>query len=332
MKKVIFIMLAALVGLPAFAQETPDQIAKKYIREGDYNNAIVVLNRALAGDKGNREMKKDLAFAYYLQRDYAKALATARPLVEDREADVQSFQILGMIYRALEDRKEAEKLYRTGIKKFPEAGVLYSEYGEMLWARKEFAAASEQWQKGIRIDPNAAGNYYNAAKYYFMSADKISGLLYGEIFVNLESYSRRTPEIKTLLLEGYKKLFSDADLLKNQSAKSPFIQAIFEVMAHQSDAVAKGVTPETLSALRTRFILEWYERYAGRFPYKLFDYQRQLAGAGTFDAYNQWIFGVAEDLSGFQQWTATHSEEYGQFTKFQKNRVFKLPEGQYYIR
>jgi hypothetical protein len=49
-----------------------------------------------------------------------------------------------------------------------------------------------------------------------------------------------------------------------------------------------------------------------------------------FDAYNQWIFGAAKDLSAFQSWTSLHAEEYNEFDRFQKNRVFKLPSNQNY--
>jgi hypothetical protein len=81
-------------------------------------------------------------------------------------------------------------MYKTALRKFPESGVLYNDYGELLWDRNDFAAASKQWLRGIQTDQNFSGNYYNAARYYYMTEDKVWGLLYGEIFLNLESYSR----------------------------------------------------------------------------------------------------------------------------------------------
>ena len=39
-----------------------------------------------------------------------------------------------------------------------------------------------------------------------------------------------------------------------------------------------------------------------------------------FDAYNQWLFGAAENLTAFQAWTTTHSDDYTRFTDFQKGR------------
>jgi tetratricopeptide (TPR) repeat protein len=332
MKQLFFVLslLLIIVFSGSGQDSSTHQTAKTFIRQGDYNNAILVLNKALQSDPGNFEIKKDLAFAYYMHRDYVKALETAKPLTESDRADVQSFQILGMVYKAIEERKECEKMYRAAIKKFPKSGVLYNEYGEMLWSKKEFPDAVKLWEKGIEVEPNFSGNYYNAAKYYYFSVDKVWAIVYGEIFVNLESYSKRTAEIRNLLLDGYKKLFTDTDIMKNQDTKNEFVKAFLETMRKNSSVVSKGVTPESLVALRTRFVLDWTTANAARFPYRLFDYHIQLLKAGMFDAYNQWIFGIAKDLAAFQVWTTTHTDEYNKFNTFQKNRVFKLPEGQYY--
>ncbi len=154
-------------------------------------------------------------------------------------------------------------MYKAALKKFPNSGVLYSEYGEMLWSKKSYSDAIKQWEKGIEVDPSHSGNYYNATKYYFFTKDKIWALVYGEIFVNIESYSKRTPEIKTILLDGYKKLFTDNDMSKNQDTKNEFVKAWLDIMKTQSAYVAtNGVTPETLSAISTKFVLTWFEKYA----------------------------------------------------------------------
>ena len=82
--------------------------------------------------------------------------------------------------------------------------------------------------------------------------------------------------------------------------------------------------------IRTRFILDWYANNATKYPFRLFDYQRQLLSEGMFNAYNQWLFGTTENLAAYENWTKTHTEEYNNFSAFQKNRVFRMPPGQYY--
>jgi Tfp pilus assembly protein PilF len=336
MKK-YFLLLCGFVfiALCAFAQtedpKTLHENARTFMRQGDFNNAIIILTRALQIDKNNIEMQKDLAMSYYLKRDYEKALDEVKVLMDRDDADAVSFQIAGNVYKALEEVKECERVYKKGLKKFPNSGALYSEYGELLWAKKDFSAI-EQWETGIKVDPAYSGNYYNAARFYYFTKDKTWSLIYGEIFVNMESLSDRGAAMKQLLRDVYKeKLFADANLLAGQEKnKNEFTKAFLDCMNKQSTLADRGINTETLTMIRARFILEWFDKYAGRFPYKLFDYQRQLLQEGIFNAYNQWLFGTVENLAAYDSWIKTHDEEYQNFVAFQKTRVFKMPSGQYY--
>jgi tetratricopeptide (TPR) repeat protein len=334
MKKTFSALAAILISLSVFAQEdvkTLQATARTFMLSGDYNNAIVVLNRALQLDKNSLELQKDLVQTYYLKQDFEKALEGVKVLVERDDADVMTFQIAGNVYKALEEVKDCEKMYKKALKKFPKSGPLLSEYGELLWAMKDYAAI-EKWEEGIRVDPAFSGNYYNAAMHYFYTKDKVWSLVYGEIFVNMESLSQRGAAMKELLLKGYKeKLFADPDLMKGEEKnKSEFARSYLTVMNKQSGLTSKGINIETLTMIRTRFILDWYATYAGRYPFRLFDYQQQLIREGMFEAYNQWLFGPIENLSAYDNWTRVHNEQYTTFNSFQKSRVFKMPQNQYY--
>lgn len=311
--------------------KTLHETAKTFMRSGDFDNAIIVLSRALLQDPKNLEMNKDLVLSYFFKRDYVKALDGVKTLIDRDDADVVTYQIAGNVYKALEEAKECEKLYKKALKKFPKSGSLYSEYGELLWALKDFSAI-EQWETGIKIDPGFSGNYYNAALFYFYAKDKVWSLIYGEIFVNMESFGERGAAMKQLLLQGYKeKLFVDPDIMKGEEKnKSEFAKTFLLGMAKQASVANKGVTTEALTMIRTRFILDWYANNAAKYPFRLFDYQRQLLTEGMFDAYNQWLFGPSENLAAYDNWTKVHAEEYNGFNAFQRSRIFKMPPGQYY--
>ena len=137
-------------------------------------------------------------------------------------------------------------------------------------------------------------------------------------------------EIKNILLDSYKKLFREADLEKNNTDKNPFILAFLHTMNKQSSVAAGGLDAESLTMIRTRFILDWYNEFSGKFPYKLFEHQRQLLQEGMFDAYNQWIFSAAQNLPAYQNWTETHPIEYNDLMRYQRGRIFKIPKGQFY--
>jgi Tfp pilus assembly protein PilF len=337
MKKFATLLAIGFFTTACFAQPTdPKQLhetAQAFMRQNDYANATLVLNRALLQEPKNTAMNKDLAQCYYYQNEPDKALATIKLALERDDADDQCYQIAANIYKVLDNTEECEKIYRKGIKKFPSSGPLYNEYGELLF-NKQDANAIKQWEKGIEMDPSFSKNYYNACRYYFAGTDKIWSILYGEIFVNMEPMNPRTPEVKNLLLEGYKKLFADANLTKyvnpNPKIKNGFTEAFLQTMNKQTNVAANGINAETLTMIRTRFILDWYNDFGTKFPFRPFELQRQLLQDGMFDAYNQWIFGAAQNLPAYQNWTSTHSAEYGEFTRFQKGRMFKIPAGQYY--
>jgi tetratricopeptide (TPR) repeat protein len=335
MKLFFAFVIVLFFSTSAFAQpedpKTLHETAKTFMRSGDFDNAIIVLGRALQQDPKNLELNKDMAMSYLFKRDYIKALEGVKTLIDRDDADVQTFQIAGNVYKSLEEVKECDKLYKKALKKFPKSGPLYSEYGELLWGIKDFSAI-QQWETGIKVDPGYSGNYYNAALFYFYAKDKVWSLLYGEIFVNMESLGERGAAMKQLLLQGYKeKLFADADLMKGEEKnKSEFAKTFLSGMGKLSSLANKGITTETLTMIRTRFILDWYTTNAAKYPFRLFDYHRQLLSEGMFDAYNQWLFAPSENLAAYENWTKAHSEEYNGFNAFQRSRIFKMPPGQYY--
>ncbi|HET7119408.1 MAG TPA: tetratricopeptide repeat protein, partial [Hanamia sp.] len=260
MKKFLFALICFTFSVSVVAQqedvEKLHENAKTFMRQGDYANASLILARALQMSPENVGIARDLAYDYYLQNENDKALNVLKAFLDNDNTDEQTYQLGGTVYQALGQVKEAEKLYKKAIKVFPDSGPLYNDYGEMLLAKHD-PAAIRQWEKGIEMDPSYGNNYYNACKFYYYTKEKVWCLIYGEIFVNIESFTSRTAEIKDILLDGYKKLFADANLLDNAKDKNPFEIAFLTCMNKQNNVVLRGINPETLTMIRTRFILDW---------------------------------------------------------------------------
>lgn len=325
-----------LVGLSVNAQSVKEELetGNSLMQGGDFSNAIAVLNKAYNQDAGNVEVVKSLAFCYYLNKDYAKAQSVIQPMVDGDNGDDACFQIAGNIYVALAQNKDAEKLYKKALKKFPDSGPLYSDYGIFLGSLARQDEAIRIWEKGIESDPSFPGNYYYASKFYY-PLDVTWSIFYGEIFVNMESLTRRTPEIKALLMDSYKKIYSKDTYLdplvdKKGRPINEFENALRATWRANASALSGGVDEESLTAMRSRFILDWFSKYATRFPCRLFDYQRQLLQQGMFTAYNQWIFGFAQDEKTYNTWVSAHNTEFNNFYSFARGRVFKIPKGEYY--
>lgn len=347
--KKILISGFLLITQVAWAQDANELFgtANNFIRTGDYANAILVLNQALQLEPDNIQFRKQLGFAYYLRGEMSKAKSVIDPLLDKKEADAQLFQIAGNIYQAKEDWKGAQRLYDKALRRFPESGELYNDNGQLLTVLKMYDGALSNWLKGIEKDPNFPGNYYNAARAYYYSKDPVWAILYGEIFVNLESYTNRTAEMRDILIESYKKLYNDPDMLsapipameesgkksrrsKSSSTTSDFVNVYRQLMSKQTGVISSGIDPDALIMLRTRFLLDWYNFYGFKYPFALFDLQRSLLKAGLFEAYNQWLFGPVASQATFRSWTNLHKAEYDKFMQYQRNHPFKLRADEYY--
>lgn len=334
MRLVYILFLCSFFHFSGQAQE-PDaaalhETAKQFMRAADWSNAILVLNKALQKEPANIQIQKDLALTYYYQRDFAAAKAIVEKLLERDDADVQVYQIGGNVYKAIGENKDCQRLYKKAIKKFPSSGSLYAEYGELLYIDQD-PDCMNQWLTGIEQDPGYATNYYYAAKSRYAQGAMIWALVYGEIFINLESYTKRTAEVKALLTEAYKKYFSGADN-GSGNKQSPFIENISKLLLKNQSVVASGITTESLIMLRTRFILDWRNEFAAKYPYRLFDHHIQLLQDGMFEAYNYWIFEAASNLNAYESWMKTNAAAYQNFSRFQKSRVFKVPPAQHYLK
>jgi len=336
MKKIVFALALSSVFFSVKAQETQDasklqESATVSLQKGDFDNAIALLNKAKDLKPNDVEIVKQLAYANYLHRDYAKAIEISKSLIEKNAADEQCFQVLGLAYKGIAEYDEGDKMYRKALKAFPNSGVLYSEYGDLLSLKNDESAAIKEWEKGIETAPSYSGNYYYASKYYQNNNEPLWSLLYGETFINLESLSGRTVETKGVLLDDYNKLLLSPNTLTEASKKgNAFIQAVASTIAKYTGEASGGITPASLTALRTKFISDWFDNSASKFPFHLFDHQKLLIKENMFESYNQWIFGAAINTNDFRDWLTGHETEIKNFQNFERNALFKVPAGQYY--
>ncbi|HEX5555394.1 MAG TPA: tetratricopeptide repeat protein [Chitinophagaceae bacterium] len=338
------LLITSCYGL-GWSQSDASQLystAQGFMRSGDYANAILVLNRAVQLAPENAEYRKQLAFSYYLNNNLKQADKIIKQVLNSDAADVQTYQIAGNIYKSENDPKAAERNYKRGLKKFPNSGDLYNELGQIYSDQREYTDALRYWTTGIKVDPGFASNYYNAARTYYYSTDKVWAVIYGEIFINLERFTTRTAEMKNILLASYKELFNNSNALhpqlpalngdKNSAAAKPdFKQSFLNALSKGSGTIiTRGITPQTLVMLRTRFVLDWSDFYKFIYPYSLFAYQQTLLKQGLFEAYNEWVFGPAANLPLYKAWVKQHEDEMHRLIKYLNTHSLKPKDGQFY--
>lgn len=330
----ILILIAAVQPLAAQTELSPDltkmqETAQDYLNRGDYDNAIMMYHQAIRLAPGNVALRRDLAYTYFLAGNPSKAKSTIDPVLASESADEQTYQVASAIENVLGNGKKAHRIINEGLNKFPNSGLLFNSKGNLYMADKKAKNALKSWNDGINAAPSLPINYYNAAKAYFTNGQAIWALLYGEQFINLEQNTARTTEIKKMMLDAYRLLFSPGadDKLPafetsggTQHTAKSFEAAYKNLMLRHAIVLGNGIQTETLIMLRTRFIIDWSRYYQANFPFTLFDFQEKLIQAGHFDAYNQWLFGAVDNTQAFSLWIKANADAYSAFeTWLQRN-------------
>ncbi len=330
MKRAILLLWLCFLQFNSIAQSSNayKEAAGNSMKTGDYENAILILKKGLEITPHHIELKKMLSFCYYFQNDFDKSSKILKKIIKIDSADAECYQILGEIYSLKNKIKESEILYRIGITKFPSDGNMYNQLAGILWEQKNEEAIIF-WEKGIKADPNYSKNYYNACNYYYLKNNFIRSLIYGELFVNLESYTSKTEEIKLIIFNAYKKINEISFPSLVEKYQHPFELAYINNLYNQDITRPAVINFSSLMMLRTRFVLNWFDNTNNKFPYKLFNFHQQLLREGLFESYNQWLIGTVDSAS-HQHWLWNHQDEYNTFISMQKLKLFKLPDNQYY--
>lgn len=110
------------------------------------------------------------------------------------------------------------------------------------------------------------------------------------------------------------------DFKKKKDTKSKqetgFEATYKRTMNSNAIVIGSGLNVESLTMLRTRFILAWNSRYANTYFSTLFAYHDKLLRTGNFDAYNQWLFGAVDNSQEFGIWIKNNQQQYSNFEKW----------------
>lgn len=336
MKRILFFI--SIVSFSAFGQkEAKEQeafeLSQKAIELMDFgkvDQSIDLLKKCVDLDPTNFNYPYELGYAYKVKKDYSNAILTYKKAVKYKDATDQCYQMLGNVYESSGDLNGALKSYKKGLKKFPKSGKLYYEIGNIQADKNE---ALKYYEKGIKCDPNYPTNYYVTAKYYLNNTKtEMWGMIYGELFMNIERGSARTEEIGKLLYDKYKSeikkvspnsySISFYNSVVTDPSKLPFGLKVYEPILSLGIVGVDSISQKSLNTLRTFFVRNYFEKnYNKEYPNVLFDWQKLLLESNYFESYNYWML-MKGDEAEFQQWYALNSKKYDEFILwFSKNKL-----------
>lgn len=356
MKNPILIIVAFLSFYNiSFCQSEEDKVeaeilALQGIEEcdaGNYEEALILFDKALELDPGNVIYIYEKGYVYYMEKDYQLAIDIIEPLLDGTNSKDSFFQLVGNSYDFLSKDEKALEVYNKGIEKFPESGKLHLEKANLFYQNGETLKAVDEWEKGIEVDPYFPSNYYNLALFFANTEEEIWALLYGEIFMNLEKNSERTYEISKLLYDTYKntiKIINDEEIhvsiTKNvvyiEPDKVTNIENRFETyyeiaIAIAAVALVDGYSLKNLYEMRKSFLKIWNEKSSKDFQNALIDWQNKLMDEGFFKMYSYWLLSQGREKE-FKEFLNENESEFDEFVTWFVRKKMNLVNSTKYSR
>lgn len=329
----------SLFSASAFAQQEPvsgvdPQIVELYnqasdaINQRDFNKAINIYVQAIRMAPQNIVLRRDLAYAYYLNGQYEQGIQIADEVIKSGIADPQTFHIASALEKANGNDKKSVRLLTDGLKQHPNSGLLHYAKGTQQLSKNNQKEALNDYLKGIQVDPNYTQNYLAAAKQLLFSKEYIWSSIYAEIFVLLEPESQKTHEGKRVLLESIRSMYAAQGIdyipeLKDKSKNKnvTFVEAMENTWIQQFLVMNEQQSVEELIMFRTRVLIDWMSRYPIS-DHSLLVYHDRLLTQGYFEAYNYFLFGALDDSKVFSNWISTHSKINTDFFNWFKNNPY----------
>jgi tetratricopeptide (TPR) repeat protein len=357
----IFLTVLTTVLLTVFVEKTaaqaannPDAMAKvkqaiQLEDNGKIDEAITLIEEAAKMDPGKFTYPYELAYAYSLKKDYKKAIDILEGVLKYDDVNDQAYQLIGNCYDEWGKSKKALDAYAQGLKKFPNSGRLYLETGIVQMGQKEYNKALATFEAGIQAAPTHSSNYYWAAKLFLGSDEKVWGMIYGEIFMNLERNTKRTAEISKLLFDTYKSQItftSDTSMAISFSKNStitlsnlsdltklrlPFGVGVYEPTMLMGVTTEKSITLASLNNIRKSFLDTYTKKFMKDYPVVLFGYQNEIELSGNFEAYNYWLL-MYGDNDAFTKWQADNKDKWDAFTKWYTDNAIAITEDNKFYR
>lgn len=304
--------------------------AIKLMDNGQIEKSIKLLEDASKLDPKNYLYPYEIGYAYYLQKNYSEAIKVFEKVIKMKNITAQCYQMLGNIYDYDGKRAKAIKIYNKGLEKFPNSGRLYLELGNVHQNAPE--KALEYYEKGIELEPAYPSNYYWATKLFCESSEKVWGMMYGEIFMNIERGTKRTEEISKLLFDTY---LNEINFTSDSSMSVSFCQSnVMSISENKPKlpycmvyetclmvAIAYDtITLESLNKIRKDFINIYYNRkFNEMHPNPLFEWHQSLVEKEMFEYYNYWLL-MKGTPAEFDKWYVLNKEKFDSFINwFSKN-------------
>ncbi|MBL6964198.1 MAG: tetratricopeptide repeat protein [Bacteroidetes bacterium] len=346
MKKISLILLTLFIIANANAQNGKDgakQLAEKgatKIRFDEFKEGIKLYKKALKKDKGNADYIYNISYGYYRLGKGKKAWKLIDPVLHENP-DIKDYHaFLSVLYESV--GKEYHIKSKEIITKGPSNAKEYAHEAMQLIA-SDPNKARLYLDHAIDLEPEKADYYYQAAKLYANTVERIWTLIYGEIFVNLERNTARTIEIKKLMFETWEKsltINSPNDIKVDVSEEKAtyglekfdsdkfvvnFAQSYETTLEIGLYRLGDGLSISNMYFYYRDFINYWFRGKELEFPCFIFDWEKTISESDHLEAYIFWLF--KDSFPGeYNDWIKIFGKQMAAFENWLENNAMNMTE------
>lgn len=208
-KMALFIFCITAGMMPPTKAQTPSDSLITLVRKGvayqdakDYESALKMYNQALKLDKKSALVHYEMAYTYFSMKNYKQAIKHIEKSIKgDTIYQKHSYVLYGSSLDNLGRKKEAIKVFKEGISKYPDNYLLYYNLGLTYYQSGIYDEAEKHLIQGIRINPLHASSHLVLSNVMRRQNKRIYAVLPLYYFLFLEPQSERSTEIWASLTE-----------------------------------------------------------------------------------------------------------------------------------
>lgn len=353
MRKYIYLLLIVLFtsisGLSQIKDPEAIKLYKQGITEhdnGNYDKAISLYKEALAIEPDNEMIIYEMGYTYNALKDYSKIVTIVSDRIKKGNIKIPDlYVLLGNTYDIMKDPDNSTETYKDGLKKFPNSGQMYYNYGITLAGQKKWDDALEKFEKGIAMDPSYPSNFYMAARLLSNSGEDVWAILYSEMFMNLDAGSDRAIELSKVIYNFYQKKITKTDegytinmnplaILESGDNKSN-ISSHYEMMLMLGVVALEknGTNIDGYAAVRSSLAEMWNESNKPELQNIVFDRAKEISAVNKdyLTAYNYLMLAYG-DPDGFKKWYGENKQLFEEFADWMAEHPLKFPASAKYYR
>jgi tetratricopeptide (TPR) repeat protein len=287
--------------------------------KGEIQKAKILLLKAQKLDSQNILYPYELAHCDFLTRHYKKAVTQLLPLVNHSGVTDHVYHLLGESYVHSGNKKSAEEIFKQGSEKFPKSGLIFLGQGELNLNEKKYTEALSYFENGIKADPSFPENYYWASKVHSSLDDKLWGVMYAELYINMEGVTSKSEELGAIIYDVFKNgiRFSGDSVIVELADEDPtgknFENEFEKQLELSAEKINQPFSIGTLYKIREDFTNGWTNSANNeKFSNTLFNWHKLLISKGYFEPYHYWLLKKG-NIEEFDQYMVKKSGLYNEF-------------------